>query len=120
MNRSGIWHASSDAICHHRATMGASEVKAGRAVPMKFHPGRLRPQHHPGWIPHLRLVECPASMPVSAVEPTSTDGAGSCDAAAQLYNYVWKTEHSWAGTCRTFDMTLNDGSSHQAMFGFAP
>jgi hypothetical protein len=23
---------------------------------------------------------------------------------------------SWAGTCRTFNMTLNDGSSHPAMF----
>jgi hypothetical protein len=35
-----------------------------------------------------------------------------------MYNYVWKTEHSSAGTCRTFDMTLTDGSSHQAMFRF--
>ena len=40
------------------------------------------------------------------------------DAATQRNNYVWKTQDSWAGTCRTFDMTLNDGSSHQAIFRF--
>lgn len=47
-------------------------------------------------------------------------GAGtlSYDAAAQTYNYVWKTEGSWSGTCRSFDMTLNDGSSHETMFKF--
>lgn len=40
------------------------------------------------------------------------------DAATQRNNYVWKTQDSWAGTCRTFDKTLNDGGSHQAMFRF--
>lgn len=51
---------------------------------------------------------------------TSTAGAGtlSYDVATQTYNDVWKTEDSWAGSCRTFNMTLNDGSSHQAMFRF--
>jgi hypothetical protein len=29
VNRSGIWQAANDAICHHQAAMGASEVKAG-------------------------------------------------------------------------------------------
>lgn len=58
----------------------------------------------------------------SSLEPPE-EGAGVLFGglvAAQTYNYVWKTEHSWAGTCRTFDMTLNDGGSHHAMFGFAP
>jgi hypothetical protein len=40
--------------------------------------------------------------------------------AAQTYNYVWKTEASGAGKCRTIDMTVNDGGAQQAMFGFAP
>jgi hypothetical protein len=61
---------------------------------------------------------CQANIPVRAVEPTSAAGVGSCGAATQMYNYAWKTEHSWAGTSRTFEMTLNDGSSHQAMFKF--
>lgn len=31
---------------------------------------------------------------------------------------VATSDGSWAGTCRTFDTTLNDGSSHQALFRF--
>lgn len=69
---------------------------------------------------HLRPVECSAKIPVSAVEPTSTAGAGtlSYEGATQTYNHVWKTEDSWAGICRTFNMTLNDGSAHHARFKF--
>ena len=68
------------------------------------------------------LVECPANVVASPIEPTSTPEAGSLsyDASTRTYNYVWKTETSWAGTCRTFDMTLDDGSSHQATFRFVP
>lgn len=66
------------------------------------------------------LVECPANTAVSVVEATTTAGAGSLsyDVPSGTYNYVWKTESSWTGTCRTFDMILDDGSSHQAMFRF--
>ncbi|MGW0073339.1 PxKF domain-containing protein, partial [Streptosporangium sandarakinum] len=28
------------------------------------------------------------------------------------YNYVWKTDKRWSGTCRTFELKLDDGSSH--------
>lgn len=103
------------------AAPAISEVKAGRAVPMKF---SLRGDFGLSVIqtgfPTSVRVQCPANTPISVVEATSTAGAGSLsyDAASQRYNYVWKTEDSWAGTCRTFNMTLNDGSSHQAMFRF--
>ncbi|WP_427008284.1 PxKF domain-containing protein [Pseudarthrobacter sp. H2] len=56
--------------------------------------------------------------PVRVVPDDARAGSLGFDPAAQTYNDVWKTEASWAGTCRTFDMTLNDGSSHQAMFRF--
>jgi hypothetical protein len=81
---------------------------------------RLRAQRHPDRISHLRPRRILSNTPVNAVEPTSTAGAGTLgyDAATQTYNYVWKTEDSWAGTCRSFDLVLNDGSSHQAMFRF--
>jgi PKD repeat protein/lysophospholipase L1-like esterase len=98
-----------------------SEVKAGRAIPMKFRLGGdfginvIAPGS-----PTSFLVECPANIAASPMEATATAGAGSLtyDPASGTYNYVWKTESSWAGTCRTFDMTLDDGSSHQATFRF--
>jgi hypothetical protein len=31
---------------------------------------------------------------------------------------VWKTASTWAGTCRTFTLALDDGSSDVAKFKF--
>ena len=103
------------------AAPAISEVKAGRAIPMKFRLGGDDGLniHDPGAPPSAQ-DECPADPPITAMEPTSTAGAGSLtyEAATDTYNYVWKTETSWSGTCRTFTMTLNDGSSHDATFRF--
>lgn len=54
------------------------------------------------------------------MEATATAGAGSLtyNPASGSENYLWKTESSWAGTCRTFDMTLDDRGSQQATFRF--
>jgi hypothetical protein len=103
------------------AAPAISEVKAGRALPMKFTlGGDYGLSVIQAGSPTSVQVACPVNTPVSPVEPTSTAGAGTLtyDAATQRYNYVWKTQDSWAGTCRTFNMTLNDGSSHNAMFKF--
>lgn len=42
----------------------------------------------------------------------------SYDAASDMYTYVWKTNKSWAKTCRRLIVKLNDGSVHTADFGF--
>lgn len=82
--------------------------------------GRIRPQHHPGSTAHLRPVDATPTCPSAQSSPVRQPGAGSYGAATQMCNYAWKTEHSSAGTSRTFSITLNDGSSHQAMFGYTP
>ncbi|MBO1268115.1 PxKF domain-containing protein [Arthrobacter cavernae] len=103
------------------AAPAISEVKAGRAVPMKFSlGGDYGLNIIAAGSPTSFQVGCPANTPVSVAEATSTAGAGSLsyDPASGRYSYVWKTESTWAGSCRTFDMVLDDGSSHQAMFRF--
>ena len=40
------------------------------------------------------------------------------DASANQYIYVWKSEKSWAGTCRQIQVKLSDGSVHTANFSF--
>ena len=35
------------------------------------------------------------------------------------YWYLWKTSTSWAGSCRQFVMTLDDGSVHRVTFKFS-
>lgn len=34
------------------------------------------------------------------------------------YSFTWKTDKSWAGTCRFLDVKLTDGSLHTARFSF--
>jgi len=55
-----------------------------------------------------------ASQPaVSAVSPQLTYVR-----ATGTYWYFWKTDKSWAGSCRQFSLTLADGSVHTATFKF--
>ncbi|MBD0326526.1 MAG: PxKF domain-containing protein, partial [Pyrinomonadaceae bacterium] len=51
---------------------------------------------------------------------TVTAGSSSLsyDAASDQYIYTWKTESSWAGTCRQLVITLKDGTVHVANFRF--
>jgi hypothetical protein len=42
----------------------------------------------------------------------------SYDPASDQYNYVWKTEPGWSGTCRQLLVVLKDGSIHFANVAF--
>lgn len=58
--------------------------------------------------------------PTDAVETTTTAGSSSLgyDAATGRYQYVWKTSKAWAGQCREFVLTLDDGTVQTARFAF--
>jgi CSLREA domain-containing protein len=94
-------------------------VKAGSSIPVKFGLGGnqgldvLAPNS-----PASQQIACDTSAPLDDIETTVTAGGSSLsyDAAAQLYVYVWKTEKSWAGTCRMLTVTLADGTTHSANF----
>ena len=70
--------------------------------------------------PVSQQIACSGGAPVSDIEQTVTAGGSSLsyDAATDTYTYVWKTENSWAGTCRQLIVRLNDGSDHVAFFKF--
>jgi hypothetical protein len=93
-------------------------VKAGSAVPIKF---SLSGNQGLGIIasgyPASIKAECDA-VPTDAIEQTVTAGGSSLsyDSVADQYNYVWKTDKAWAGTCRQFVLKLDDGTLHQANF----
>jgi Glycine rich protein len=70
----------------------------------------------------------PASIPLdpscisggAVAEPTSPAGKSglSYNPTTDTYSYNWKTQKSWKGTCRQFDLGLNDGTFHSALFRF--
>jgi hypothetical protein len=98
-----------------------NQVKAGQGVPLKFSlSGNKGLGIFAADYPASQQVSCNSSAPVSDLEGTDTAGGSSLsyEADGDRYHYVWKTEKSWAGTCRQLVVKLNDGSTHTAHFKF--
>jgi hypothetical protein len=70
--------------------------------------------------PTSRAHTCSGTTPTDAVEEAVNPGGSALTYAAgsDRYQYVWKTQKAWAGQCRTFTLTLADGSVHTAEFRF--
>ncbi|HKR21027.1 MAG TPA: PxKF domain-containing protein [Pyrinomonadaceae bacterium] len=96
-----------------------NSVNAGRAIPVKFSLSGdkglniFAPNN-----PYSVSLNCNTNDPGVDVVETLTAGGSSLTFSGGQYIYVWKTEGSWAGTCRQLVMTLNDGSVHVANFKF--
>jgi len=65
-------------------------------------------------------IACNSSDPAVDLTETVTAGGSSLsyDPTTDRYIYVWKTDPSWAGTCRQLVVELNDGTIHRANFRF--
>jgi sugar lactone lactonase YvrE len=98
-----------------------NSVNAGRAIPVKFSlSGNKGLNIFAPDSPSSGPITCDLSSPVADLQDTVTAGGSSLnyDPGADQYIYVWKTDASWAGTCRQLVVTLNDGSVHVANFRF--
>ena len=94
---------------------------AGAAVPLKF---SLSGNQGLGILaagsPSSVQVSCQSKAPIGT--PVLASGSGNSgltyDASTDTYTFVWKTDQSWAGTCRRLDLTLDDGTTHSAQMQF--
>ena len=94
-------------------------VNAGRAIPVKFSlSGNKGLSIFAAGNPYSVSLNCNTNDPGVDVTETLTAGGSSLSFGGDQYNYVWKTESSWAGTCRQLVITLNDGTVHTANFKF--
>ena len=96
-------------------------VNAGKAIPVKFSlSGDKGLNIFAANSPYTISINCDGSAPQSDVEETLNAGSSSLSysSTSDQYNYVWKTESSWANTCRQLVVKLNDGSEHRANFKF--
>ena len=95
-------------------------VQAGRAIPVKFSLSYKGLGIFAAGSPSSGPITCNSSDPASDLTETVTAGGSSLsyDPTTDQYNYVWKTDPSWAGTCRQLVVQLNDGSTHRANFRF--
>jgi predicted outer membrane repeat protein len=96
-------------------------VKAGSTVPMRFSLGDNKGLNifAAGYPQSVKIV-CNTGLPVDEIEQTVTAGSSSLsyDASSNQYNYVWKTDKTWTGTCRQWVVKLIDGTLHYAIFKF--
>jgi photosystem II stability/assembly factor-like uncharacterized protein len=71
--------------------------------------------------PTSEQIPCPSGTPHSVPAAGAGSQAGlQYGTASGHYTYGWQTDPSWAGTCRRFEVVLNDGSGtvHSADFQF--
>jgi len=100
-------------------------VKAGQGIPLKFDlDGNRGLDILAAGYPKSSPVNCSGATSEDVLEETVTAGNSSLNYDAGVnppvgqYIYVWKTDKSWAGTCRRLDLKLNDGTTHSALFAF--
>ena len=67
--------------------------------------------------PRSREVDCMTGEILGPWKATAAT-VGLTEFPAGTYNYDWKTDKSWADTCRVFEITLDDGSFLQATVHF--
>jgi hypothetical protein len=98
-----------------------NSVNAGKSVPIKFSlSGNKGLSIFSADSPASGVIPCNSTDPVVDVTPADTAGASTLayDASSDTYQYVWKTDPAWAGTCRQLVIGLNDGTTHRANFKF--
>jgi hypothetical protein len=97
-----------------------NQVNAGQGIPFKFSlGGNFGLNIIASGYPVSQQVTCDAGAPVDDIEQTTTSPSGlTYDPANGQYTYTWKTQKSWANTCRQFTLRLTDGTDHTALFKF--
>jgi hypothetical protein len=100
-----------------------NSMKAGQAVPLKFSLGGNRglgiiASGYPKWI----AISCSTADALDPISDGETVTAGqsslSYDATVGQYVYVWKTDKTWAGTCKRVQLKLVDNETYTADFKF--
>ena len=98
-----------------------NQAKGGSSVPVKFSLGGDKGMNifAPGY-PQSVQVSCGSGEVLGEPSLVSSPGASSLSYASgsDQYSLVWKTEKSWAGTCRQLVVKLVDGTEHLAIFQF--
>lgn len=98
-----------------------NSVKAGSAIPVKFSlGGDWGLDIFAAGYPKSEQIACTTGASLDNIENTVNAGGSSLsyDPVADQYVYVWKTDKSWAGTCRQLVAKLADGTYHRANFQF--
>jgi uncharacterized protein len=94
-------------------------ANAGVSIPIKFSLGGNLGLEVLFGSPFVRQFGCATRVPSATSEPATAGSEGmTYDPATDTYKYPWKTLKGWANTCRTFEITFDDGTYRRADFSF--
>jgi len=99
-----------------------NEANAGSQIPLKFSLGaNFGTDVFASGFPQQQQITC--VNPITAIgSPTPIPTAGftlNFNVGSKQYNFNWKSDPAWVGTCRRISLKLNDGSApHTANFHF--
>jgi hypothetical protein len=96
-----------------------NQANGGQAIPVKFtlDGDQGLSIFLPG-SPSSAAIPCDAAAPIDVVEQTLTNSTSGLIYGGGQYTYVWKTEKSWAGSCRQLTLAFKDGTVRTAHFKF--
>ena len=93
-------------------------ARAGSTVPVKF---SLSGYQGPNpFSVGSEQFDCATGTSLGGLEPTTTPGASGVqyDVTMDQYQFNWKTDSAWGGTCRQLILRLNDATVEVADFDF--
>lgn len=96
-----------------------NNVNSGQAIPLIFSLGSNKGLNifAPGF-PKWQVIPCGSTAAVNGTHPAHSNGSLSYDSLQDRYTYPWKTEKSWAGSCRQLVVRYTDGITYRANFNF--
>ena len=68
----------------------------------------------------VQQIACGSLDPLGIPQETVSTGTRDLihDESTGQYRFTWKTNETWAGSCRQLIVKLNDGTEHSAYFRF--
>ena len=98
-----------------------NSAKAGQTVSVKFSLGGDEGLSiFAAGYPTSTSTACPAAAQAGSVDVAAAAAASALtyDPETETYNYLWRTQRGWAGTCRELTVKFTDGSEYSALFRF--
>lgn len=93
-----------------------NRAHAGQTIPLKFELARSLGADILADDPFSRQVDCSTGAALGPAE--AAGGKGLKREGRGRYEFAWRTQRSWAGQCRQFEITFDDGTYRTALFRF--
>jgi hypothetical protein len=67
--------------------------------------------------PQAQTIDCdPEAKTKNVAGKDVSSSSLTYDKTSNRYTYTWKTDKSWANSCRRLDLKLTDGTIHTVLF----